>query len=190
MAEYKDKTKEQLVNEMKKMRERIFEYEESIVDELTCVHNIRRFLLLARHEYERALRYERALSFIMMRPDNFKQLKKNHEDKIIDQILVTVAERCRTNLRYVDILGRYGGEEFVFLLPEAELPASNQIAERIRRCIAGTPVSTEIGSIKITSSLGVANLTKETPNMSSLLERAEKAMQHAKQGGRNRVEVV
>lgn len=189
MTEYKDKTKERLVNELKKMRERIFEFEESIVDELTCVHNIRHFLILAGHEYERALRYERALSFIMLRPDNFKQLKKNHEDKIIDQILVTVAERCRTNVRSVDVLGRYRDEVFCLLLPESNLTNARKIAERIRLAVAEESVTTDSGPINITISLGVTKITVNTTNLNSLMYLADKAMKIAEEKGGNRVDV-
>jgi len=162
-----DKTKEQLINELKELRRRIAQMKEVVVDKMTGLYNRRHFLDLAEHEFARARRLDRPLSAIILDIDHLKQVNDTYGNEVGDQVLTAVAERCRTNLRYVDILGRYGGEEFVFLLPEADLPASNQIAERIRRCIAGTPVSTEIGSIKITSSLGVAYLTKETPNMSS-----------------------
>ncbi len=189
MIEYKDKTKEQLVNELKRMHERILEYEELIVDELTSVYNIRRFLLLARYEYERALSYKRALSFIMLRPDNFKQLKKNHEDKIIDQILVTVAERCRTNVRSVDVLGRYGDEVFCLLLPESNLTNARKIAERIRLAVAEESVTTDSGPINITISLGLTKITVNTTNLNSLMYLADKAMKVAEEKGGNRIDV-
>jgi diguanylate cyclase (GGDEF)-like protein len=92
------------------------------------------------------------------------------------------------HLRADDILGRFGGEEFVILLPETNLNHARQIAERLRRMIAETPIETEIGPIHTTISIGVALMDK--PNsitIAQMLSRADRAMYLAKQSGRNRV---
>jgi len=189
MLKDEDKTKEQLISELKELRSRIGQSKEVVVDRLTGLYNRRHFLDLAEHEFARAHRLERHISAIMLDVDYLKQINDTYGQSIGDQVLTTVAKRCRTNVRFIDIPGRYGGVEFVLLLPEANLPAANQVAERLRQCVAKTTVPTEKGLITTTISLGVATLTPDTPSLSNLLELAEKAMRLAKQGGRNRVEV-
>ena len=189
MLKDEDKTKEQLINELKELRSRIGQSKEVVVDRLTGLYNRRHFLDLAEYEFARTRRLERHLSAIMLDIDHLKQINDTYGQSIGDQVLAVVAKRCRTNVRFVDIPGRYGGGKFVLMLPEANLPAANQVAERLRQCVAKTPISTERGLIKITISLGVTSLTVDAPNLSDLLERSDKAMHLAKQGGRNRVEV-
>ena len=92
------------------------------------------------------------------------------------------------NLRTEDILGRFGGEEFVILLPETKLEDARNIAERLRRLIAETPIETDIGPVRTTISIGIAIQEKTAAiNIDQLLSRADRAMYHAKQAGRNRV---
>jgi len=183
------KKKAQLIKELKGLRKRIIELETTVVDELTGLHNLRNFFILGEHEFARAKRYERSLSFVMISLDNLEQIRDTFGDDIVNQILVIVADRCRTNVRYVDILGRYGDEQFILMLPEADLTASRKIAERIRQTVAETPVSTEEGVISVTVSLGVSNLTVKAPNLIAIMERADKAMSLAKEKGGNRVDI-
>ena len=184
-----EKTKEQLINELNELRGRIAQSKEVVIDRLTGLYNRRHFFDLAEYEFARTRRLGQPLSAVMLDTDHLKQVNDTYGHDVGDRILAAVAKRCRTNIRYVDIPGRYEGGKFVFLLLEADLIAANQIAERIRQCVAKTPVSTGSGPITITISLGVASITADTPNLSALLEHADKAMQLAKQGGRNRVEV-
>ena len=92
------------------------------------------------------------------------------------------------NLRTDDILGRFGGEEFVILLPETKLKDAKFIAERLRHLVAETPIETEVGVIHTTISIGVATgRTASRLTIDQLLSRADRAMYRAKQAGRNRV---
>ena len=184
-----EKTKEQLINELNELRRRFAQSKEVVIDRLTGLYNRRHFFDLAEYEFARARRLDRPLSAVMLDTDHLKQVNDTYGHDVGDRILAAVAKRCRTNIRYVDIPGRYEGGEFVFLLLEADLPVANQIAERIRCCVAGEPIPTGSGPITITISLGVASITADTPNLSALLERSDKAMHFAKQVGRNRVEV-
>ncbi len=88
-----------------------------------------------------------------------------------DHVLCMVAERCVGNLREVDILGRYGGEEFVVLLPETNLASASIVAERLCRLIGDKPVETEKGPVSVTVSLGVAPLDDACESFDALLER-------------------
>ncbi|MBI4770950.1 MAG: diguanylate cyclase [Chloroflexi bacterium] len=93
-------------------------------DDLTGVLNRRRLFELAEQEFDHSRRYGRALTAVMLDIDHFKQVNDVHGHAVGDQVLRVVAERCRQNLRTVDILGRYGGEEFAAVMPETELSAA------------------------------------------------------------------
>jgi diguanylate cyclase (GGDEF)-like protein len=120
--------------------------------------------------------------------DHFKKINDEHGHIIGDQVLHGIAQTCMNNLRPDDILGRFGGEEFVILLPETKLEDAKNIAERLRQLIAGTPIKTEIGPVRTTISIGIA-IKEKTASISidQLLSRADRAMYSAKQAGRNRV---
>jgi diguanylate cyclase (GGDEF)-like protein len=164
----------------------------AITDGLTCTYNRRHFFELAERELERARRYGHAVSAIMLDIDHFKQVNDTYGHAIGDQVLRTVVKRCCENTRSVDILGRYGGEEFAIILPTTDLPTAHTVAERLRRCIADTPIPTEQGDLTITISLGVASSVQcdgHDEDVAFLLNRADAAMYAAKQAGRNRVAV-
>jgi diguanylate cyclase (GGDEF)-like protein len=91
------------------------------------------------------------------------------------------------NVRDIDIVGRYGGEEFLILLPENDLPAARLVGERLRRAVAELSIANKLGEICITISVGVATAHPETKDLTALIEHADQAMYFAKQSGRNRV---
>ncbi len=159
----------------------------AIQDELTGAFNRSQFALLGEREFNRAQRYERPLSVIMFDLDHFKRLNEDFGHSIGDQVLRVVAERCRSNIREVDILGRYGGEEFAVVLPEAGPLDVQRISERLRRDIAKMPVSTTAGPISVTISIGAASISKDVINFVKLIANAEFAVYQAKRRGRNNV---
>lgn len=185
-----DKTKKELLKELKELRNRIVEYEESVVDKLTGLHNIRHFLILAEHEFERALRYERPLSFLMLGVNNIKQIKKLYGNDVVDQVEISVAQRFKNSVRTVDIIGKYRDDVFVLILPEANLTDARKIAERIIRGVSETSVPTEKGPVNVKVSLGVAKITVNTPNLSALMYSADRAMSVAREKGGDRIEIV
>jgi diguanylate cyclase (GGDEF)-like protein len=157
------------------------------IDPLTGINNRRELFIQGRQEFERAQRYHRPLSAIMLDLDHFKKVNDTHGHSIGDQVLTCVAKRCAHSLREVDILGRYGGEEFAILLPESGLEAGVQAANRLRDIIRSTPCPTDAGPIPITISLGVATIDSKCRDLESLLDRADQALYEAKQSGRDRV---
>ena len=159
----------------------------AITDELTGTHNRRNFFTLAEREYARALRYNRPLSVIMIDIDHFKAINDDHGHATGDVVLREVAQRCQGSLRDLDVLGRYGGEEFVVLLPEIGAKIAHEVvAERLRKCVADDPAPTDRGPISVTISLGVACLEPEMKSFNELVQKADRALYEAKTAGRNR----
>jgi diguanylate cyclase (GGDEF)-like protein len=159
----------------------------AITDGLTGTYNRRHFFELAERELNRARRFGYPVSAIMLDVDHFKQVNDAYGHAVGDQVLHTLAKRCSENIRDIDILGRYGGEEFAIILSATDLLGAQNIAERLRRRVADVPVLTEQRDLTITISLGVASSTRDDEDVAALLNRADAAMYEAKQAGRDRV---
>lgn len=159
----------------------------AITDSLTGLYNRHHFFKLAGDESHRAYRYQHPLSVIMLDIDYFKRINDTLGHTVGDQVLQRVAECCRQQLRKVDVLGRYGGDEFVMLLPESDLTATCQAAERLRTGIAQVTLNSTKGTVKLTASLGVAATNPGNLTLETLFIRADQALLVAKQNGRNRV---
>jgi diguanylate cyclase (GGDEF)-like protein len=153
------------------------------------LYNRRGFFELGNREIERFRRFGHPLSAVMLDIDHLKMINDTYGHATGDQVLKALAERLDHNIRGVDILGRYGGDEFCILLPETDLATANVIAGRLRKSIARHPISTDDGLLSITISVGIARATEETTNLDMLLSMADGAMYTAKQGGRDRVEI-
>ncbi|HMQ30846.1 MAG TPA: diguanylate cyclase [Chloroflexaceae bacterium] len=157
-------------------------------DALTGVANRRHFFELARLEVERAARYARPLSLLMLDADHFKQVNDRYGHVAGDEVLRAIAARCRASLREVDLIGRYGGEEFLALLPETAGTQALQVAERLREVVADEPVLTSAGPVQVRISLGVASLPGgAAATVEELLDQADRALYAAKAAGRNMV---
>jgi eukaryotic-like serine/threonine-protein kinase len=161
----------------------------AITDDLTGLYNRRHFLELANREFDQACRYGKPLSAVFLDLDNYKQVNDSHGHAVGDEVLRAVAARCLSQLRKVDILGRYGGEEFVAFFPETNLDGVNLVAERLRRKVAVEPIDTRRGPLAVTISLGIATLDESCTTLDILLDRADQGVYSAKQAGRNQVGV-
>ena len=155
------------------------------MDELTGVFNRRGLFQLAEREVDRALRYQRSLAVMMLDIDCFKAVNDIYGHLVGDRILRAVVERCREYLRVFDLIGRYGGEEFLLVLPETNDAEALGVAERLRRTIEQMRVPVGENEIAVTVSLGVAVMTPAITNLTMLIERADHALYLAKQAGRN-----
>lgn len=159
-------------------------------DPLTELANRRSFFDLAQREFERARRYGHALSIMMLDIDHFKQVNDTYGHMAGDQVLRTLAWHCQAVLRAIDIIGRYGGEEIVMLLPDTDDIGAHRVAERLRRHPAQTEIPTNSGDMRITVSVGVATTDDATTiTLERLIDQADQALYVAKQAGRNRVRV-
>jgi len=157
-------------------------------DPLTGLLNRRRFLELADVEWARARRHGRPQSLLLLDVDGFKAVNDRHGHLAGDETLRQLASACRTCLRRTDLLGRYGGDEFIVLLPETEEPGAMLMAERIRRTIEGAPPSAGSGAVRITVSIGVAARRDGLEALDAMIAQADAALYAAKSAGRNRVE--
>jgi len=163
--------------------------EMAITDQLTGLHN-RRYM--ARHLdnlVSQSARTGKPLAFLIMDVDFFREVNNNHGHDIGDEVLKEFASRISANVRGIDLACRYGGEEFVVVMPDTDMGLAFSIAERLRRSIETTPIaiSRAPGKITITISIGIAATTGPGDNAEALLHRADQALYSAKRNGRNRV---
>jgi diguanylate cyclase (GGDEF)-like protein len=139
-----------------------------------------------REEHERARRYGRAFSVGVVDVDNFKSVNDTYGHAVGDQILCRLASLFRAKARATDVAARYGGDEFVLVLPETNLEEAVAIFERLRKCAAETLVLSDARAVTI--SIGAAEWSGETDrDGDQVLRRADFALYEAKRGGRNRV---
>ncbi|MEP7456306.1 diguanylate cyclase [Phyllobacterium sp. SB3] len=168
---------------------RALEHEAS-VDPLTKLQNRRAFDKAAL----RAMNDNRAnsthCSLIMIDIDHFKTINDRLGHYTGDTVLADVAAIIQKNVRLTDVVVRYGGEEILLLLTDTGQDAANELAERVRSEIESTDFLTGTESVNVTVSAGVASLGDKYATMEALLKAADKALYHAKLGGRNRVEVA
>jgi diguanylate cyclase (GGDEF)-like protein len=162
----------------------------SITDDLTGLYRRRHFFTVAEQEFQRASRYGNDFAIIMLDIDHFKQINDEYGHLVGDKVLRRIANDLRKIMRGVDFVSRYGGEEFVILLPQANLETAEMTAERLREYIENNPFETEQGVFTITISAGVTGYSPDTTDIESLLMQADKALYQAKLAGRNKVACV
>ena len=156
-------------------------------DELTGLKNRRSFFEMGAREIERAIRFKHPLAALMIDLDNFKDVNDNFGHPVGDRLLKELANVFRSKLRNVDLIARYGGDEFIVLLPENDTNAAANVAERICHSIVKIRIETAQGKARVTASIGVASLDKEMTTLSALIEQADRALYNAKKFGKNRV---
>ena len=163
--------------------------EMAITDSLTGLYNRRYFYLNLDSEIERAKRYQSPLSLIMIDIDHFKLVNDKFGHLAGDEVLHSVSEMSKKLLRQIDKMFRYGGEEFMIILPETKQEEALNVAERIRSTIAETAIKIQKGSVKLTVSIGVSEYGENHPAPNEFIESVDKAMYDAKKAGRNCVRV-
>lgn len=156
----------------------------SATDRLTQVYNRSKLDHEFAHELKRAERYGQPLSIIMLDIDHFKSVNDEHGHLVGDSVLKEMASLLKKNVRNIDILGRWGGEEFLVICPETTLEGAMTLAENLREKIAEYDFET-VGNKTV--SMGVAHFRNDESG-DELVKRADDALYKAKEGGRNRVE--
>jgi diguanylate cyclase (GGDEF)-like protein len=157
-------------------------------DELTSLLNRRRFLGLAQRELDLALRSASPLAVALMDLDHFKHVNDVHGHAVGDDVLKAVAQALKSTVRSTDLVARWGGEEFVLLLPATDEAEAQRGVERVRQAVAELRIELPVGGrLQCTASLGVAGINTASRDLDDLLRRADDAMYEAKRGGRNRV---
>ena len=158
-------------------------------DSLTGLWNRAAILDILRGELERARRERIRVGVVLVDLDHFKAINDTHGHLAGDAVLREAASRMATSVRLYDSVGRYGGEEFLIVLPGCDASSTLNQADRIRACLSSQPADTSDGCIPVTMSLGVAAGSGED-QMEALLRAADAALYRAKRAGRNRVEAA
>jgi diguanylate cyclase (GGDEF)-like protein/PAS domain S-box-containing protein len=175
------------ISESKKTEEELLRL--AATDPLTGALNRREFSLLAEREALRSNRYHHALSLLMFDLDYFKKLNDTYGHSAGDKVLQRFTTLCVNALRNVDIFGRWGGEEFVALLPETDIEGAAVIGERLRKLVADSVLNYADHKINFTVSVGVAQYKDSESSIDGPLGRADSAVYDAKKAGRNRISV-
>ncbi len=157
-------------------------------DGLTNLLNKKAILKVLESELARAKRHNSSLSLMMLDLDYFKNINDTYGHQAGDMVLVTATELIDKYVRGIDYVGRYGGEEILIVLPDTSETESVEIAERIRRSLASTPIAvSETVFVNVTLCVGIAMFPADGTDESALLNHADQAMYHAKGAGRNQV---
>jgi diguanylate cyclase (GGDEF)-like protein len=168
---------------------------QAATDSLTGLYNRRHFNELAEVEIRKAIRYSRSLSVVMLDVDFFKKVNDNFGHASGDLVLQLVAKTAKNMLRGGDVLGRYGGEEFICLLPETPAVQAALVADRLRKKIENSSVQAENNRIRVTASFGVSDCFDKSQErdigrtLSNFIDSADRALYLSKNAGRNRVTV-
>ena len=163
--------------------------EMAITDALTGLHNRRYMESHLGTLAEQAASRGKPLALMMLDIDFFKSINDNYGHDAGDDVLREFAVRVRKSIRGIDLACRYGGEEFVIVMPETDLHVAGMVAERLRRSIAGEPFAVNKGTkrIEVTISIGLSTLELKGEVVADVLKRADTALYRAKHDGRNRV---
>ncbi len=181
-----DKKNRQLNGAMAQMSDR------AIRDELTGVYNRRQLMQAVRSEEARATRGDNLFSVCMMDIDHFKQVNDAHGHLVGDEVLRRCADQIRNNIREIDTFGRYGGEEFLLIMPLTDRDGASIVANRLRTRIERLEfVNDRDEPFRVTISMGIAESTRASAReCNEVLRRADEALYRAKHAGRNRVGVA
>ena len=155
------------------------------IDPLTGLYNRRQFETLARAELARCQRYVRPCSFLMIDVDHFKLVNDTFGHEMGDWVLKMVANTLTAARRDADVVARFGGEEFVIMLPETTRDAAAMVAERIRSMVAASALAVGDSRLSLTISVGVGETMAGLPGVEAVLRDADQALYDAKANGRN-----
>ncbi len=157
----------------------------SDTDELTGIKNRRAFSSEFSIEAKRAVRYERPFSIMMLDSDNLKETNDQYGHPVGDSLIISLSQVIKSSLRETDILARYGGDEFVVMLPETIQSKALEIAERIRQAVENTSFSANGNRVSSTLSIGVSCYPENSLNSEEIISKADEALYRSKLKGKN-----
>jgi diguanylate cyclase len=169
---------------------------QAITDPLTGIFNKKQIILLIQTELSRLRREIKGslsdcqLGCIMIDIDKFKQINDTYGHLAGDALLVKVADRISTSLRAYDMAGRFGGDEFIIILPGSNMDQSCNVAQKLGSLVRDTPFQIDGRSVMVTLSLGVSVFEFNDVDYSNMLKRADEALYRAKDNGRDRYESI
>jgi diguanylate cyclase (GGDEF)-like protein/PAS domain S-box-containing protein len=168
------------------------EQELSHTDDLTGVNNRRHLFELAELEFAVAVRYKRPLAVMLFDIDHFKKVNDTFGHAVGDEVLKHITQIARSELRKADVIGRYGGEEFIILLPMTNSQQAYLLAERIRTKVKKLRTTSENGEVSTSLSIGIVEMTPalHSETVGDMFHRADQAMYRAKEAGRNRTVIL
>jgi len=158
-------------------------------DGLTRLYNRRYIEETLCREFKRARRHAQPLTVVLSDIDHFKQVNDFHGHLAGDEVLRVVSHRLLDSLRDTDILGRYGGEEFLIVLPNTGIEGGKVLGERLRQAIESEPVNIDDTRLEVHISLGITELREDSFDYEQLIGEADQALYRAKEAGRNRAMV-
>lgn len=173
--------------ESEKAKEKIRQL--SRTDQLTGLWNMKMLLIFMQREYKRSLCENKQFAIIMIDADNLKGVNDTHGHDAGTMVIVSMAEKMRSKLREADVLARFGGDEFVALLPETDCDAAFLVAETMREKIAATVVDYEGHPVSITVSLGIACFPSHGRNLTEIMKKADKALYVSKHQGKDQTTI-
>lgn len=159
----------------------------SITDSLTQAYLRRHFMTRFQEELQRSINHKLPLSCLMIDIDHFKSYNDNYGHLVGDVVLKELTSLIRANVREMDLICRYGGEEFCVLLPEASLEDTQVIAERLRVDVEQRTFQAYGKELQMTISLGLASYPDQAQSVQGLIDISDQCLYHAKESGRNRV---
>jgi len=162
----------------------------AITDDLTQLYNYRYLTQYLATEAKRCLRYKKKVSLLFIDVDGFKRINDTFGHLTGSEALAEIARMLRGTVRETDVVSRYGGDEFVIVLPETPLNGALIIAERIRKRVEDYEFHAQDQNVHLTVSLGVANLPKHTLTAEGLIKKADAAMYRAKGLSKNTIRVA
>jgi len=157
----------------------------SETDELTGIFNVRAFTSLADRMHKQSIRYGHAYSILMVDSDNLKSVNDAYGHEAGNRLLKLTVTCMQKGLRETDVFARYGGDEFVIMLPQTKADGALLVSERIRKSIAATPLETHGKEIATTASIGVASFPAHGAELAVVMNCADQALYISKKSGRN-----
>ncbi len=159
----------------------------SDTDELTGLYNMRAFSAILQRSFKQAARYSHTLSLIMIDSDNLKAINDSYGHDAGNKLLISLVNRIRDGVRGSDVVARYGGDEFVVLLPQTGPSGAMEVAERIRQAVEESRIDIGGHVVRTSVSIGVVSYPSGGGDLATMIDKADRALYKAKHAGKNRV---